>query len=974
MVEVNRIIDYVEKVLPPVLENNGWVNMNNAPSVGRLKEKFAVFGRIAPFKSVITVTPDGGFEEYTSLRNLRSKCRGAFVVGYDSEWVDLHGDEGFNKEWRRFILSWQFSFLKDDKLFEIVFVAKNDKKRLSLSDALAVVFTIFCSGDTQLSFKANVEPGKGEWFPVCLLCHCGLVDLTAFEKKSIFPMMKSLHSVQKGIVSMVGLKLKSCLLHRKYRNHRRYYPLMVNIRDTMCFAPAGHRSLDELGAAIGYHKVTLSGNWISKMDELLMTDPCLYMKYAVTDASVTLLYIYSLFGANTLPTITLTSATASVMQDTLQQYFGTDDMNQFNAVYRGLRKVSDGTVAIDNRGGIPYLQVTRLEPLSVDGKIIQYISSMAYHGGYNGCSAVGYFDFPTYDYDLKNAYPTAMVLVPDVDWQNPIKKEYSNFNLAEIAGEIFKEDTPMTLFYALVDSFEFQPSVAFPCLPVMVDGIPIYPFNYNYRDKSCSNVGRVYVTGVELYLAHKLGAKVICEKGYLLNALYGTDAEGNSVEAKSLSEAVIQMIRDRNQAKEYAKTKNISNYLCDTILKNMVNSQYGKVAQDVRAKKCWDAEEKAMLDIGPSKITNPVSASFITAIVRCVLIAAENQCVGAGYKVFSVTTDGFISNAPEDALKNMDLFGFRQLLYGARMFLTDGVSGEIWEKKHEQMKLLNFTTRGNVAPTVGGVCAHCGAKSSFPSGSVEDRMWLIDAVLRRTGRIEVKETMWATFKEYVLEKISDFFVYERTKNLSMDFDMKRKPDPSSFKTNYPVIQGKGYEILNFNTIPFADVAEYKLFKGVKDDVTSGKKGNTGQALRTLYDWNQHFFPVVVRRKQKADNTAKINVGNSNTASAHRYRKKAVGRIESRINETKIRNCLYAHYAGEISIPLLDSSVQDFCIALNKCGLTQRRYVVENFKNYKKQSRWPAPLGSGDKYMIDKFLKEQEPVLSILMGGLKATAS
>ena len=50
-------------------------------------------------------------------------------------------------------------------------------------------------------------------------------------------------------------------------------------------------------------------------------------------------------------------------------------------------------------------------------------ASAAYHGGYNGSFAVGFFSEETYDYDLKNAYPTSMCLVPDINWEDPIETE-----------------------------------------------------------------------------------------------------------------------------------------------------------------------------------------------------------------------------------------------------------------------------------------------------------------------------------------------------------------------------------------------------------------------------------------------------------------------------------------------------------------------------------------------------------------------
>lgn len=54
----------------------------------------------------------------------------------------------------------------------------------------------------------------------------------------------------------------------------------------------------------------------------------------------------------------------------------------------------------------------------------------------------------------------------------------------------------------------------------------------------------------------------------------------------------------------------------------------------------------------------------------------------------------------------------------ARLYLTDGTDSEIWEAKHKQNDLVNFTTRGNISlycsqnPYISGnknykgICAH----------------------------------------------------------------------------------------------------------------------------------------------------------------------------------------------------------------------------------------------------------------------------
>ena len=423
------------------------------------------------------------------------------------------------------------------------------------------------------------------------------------------------------------------------------------------------------------------------------------------------------------------------------------------------------------------------------------------------------------------------------------------------------------------------------------------------------------ITGAELFLAHQLGANVKLNKVFLLNTLKTVDEEGNETTSQSLAVAVKQLVSDR------ASTPKKS--LCNTILKVMVNSCYGKIAQNVISKRTWDAYVDEMLEIGPSKITNPVSASFITAIVRCTLIAAQNEITKLGYTIYSVTTDGFISNVPEDILKGLPLHGFRQLLYDARMGLTDGESGEIWEIKHNQSDLLNFNTRGNVSRSLEGVCAHCSARSDYPKDSFEDRTWLMTQVLSRTGKILSVTPIWVTFKDFLKGKYNDFDVFKRDRHLSMDFDMKRKPARDSFHTVKPVVNGIEYETANFTTVPYKNVEEFWLYRSLKDLIVKETKTKVSMALRTKYDWDMLFWNVLDRREKLIAKRNSTTQQTTQTSSVGKVKKGASSSTTSddKANKVKIRNCLYAHYAGVFEIPLLKQSNKNFLAELNKQHLT-----------------------------------------------------
>lgn len=195
-------------------------------------------------------------------------------------------------------------------------------------------------------------------------------------------------------------------------------------------------------------------------------------------------------------------------------------------------------------------------------------------------------------------------------------------------------------------------------------------------------------------------------------------------------------------------------------------------------------------------------------------------------------------------MKNLMLFrffGLRECLAESRAVITDDANPKVWEVKHEQTDLLNITTRGNASLIVadpdnnvlGGVIARNGAGSEFPDlpkESYENRKAFILSVASRTGKIA------ATYKQYTL--LSDmqktncpYTESSHLKNLSMDFDMKRKPLKDSLCAEHITIDGETYEIAHFETVPFTDNAEYLLYKAVADKQ---------KCLRTVADWTRFF--------------------------------------------------------------------------------------------------------------------------------------
>lgn len=892
------------------------------------------------------------FESYPSFMLARPD-KPCILIAYDSEWENLASGG-------RDMLSWQFAVIHGSNLIELCFLKSGDRD-LSFGDALGCILDYinipsvdvrkirryeYCSGwddvenkpittitdnlDVARSCCVYVYRGRDlgfchefirdmpdrfvpradrdwSWFhtfldykcvesiPVTLLCHTGVVDVSALDHVDYI--MRHLTEVQGGLVSLQPIRTAPRSL--KKVNNTSVYPVSLSVADTMCHAPAGMKKLENLGDAVGVPKMDIPDKQKEHMLQLLESDPTRFMEYASTDSVVTLMYSSALYGYNNTPPVTVTSATASVMKGAMMNYLDVTNTKDFNKKYRGLGKVSHGNYKVPDKPG--YIEASSLEPISDKANSVQYYCSQAYHGGYNSCSEVGYFPQETFDYDLQNAYPTAMCVVPDIDWDNPVRMQIQNqFMILNHFSTGMGFFNPLIPFVGYV-RFEFPDNVKYPCIPVNVDGIPVYP---RYSD----GLNGVYVAGPYIYLALRLGARVYCENGYFLNTLITKDFH----ESRSLSSAVVQLVQDRNKA----KVEKGKGSLEDLILKMMVNSGYGKNSQNVVQKQSWTAFRDLMEDLGCSAITNPFSAMLTTSIVQCELLAAQNQMHELGYVSCSVTTDGFISDCPESILKGLDLYGFRPFMEQARLFLTSGSNKELWEAKHHQNDLVNFCTRGNVSLLPHGVCAHNSAKSGYPSDSYEDRLWLMTQVLSRTGTVDCTDKEWVSFKD-IVQKGVDFSVKSVTRHLHMDFDLKRKPDRNSFRTDYPVVNGVTYEIAHFDTVPYDTVEEFRVYR---------KKKKLVDCLRTEADWETFFLKVDMN---------------------------ACGANVTDLDWSILLSCIMGYRSGKWDIPELNNkTVKGKCDWINTHNTSKKEFKVSDWKNARRPERQVNMLP--DRYLVTKL--------------------
>lgn len=334
-----------------------------------------------------------------------------------------------------------------------------------------------CNSETP-DFNRNVLPWTdypdGCRLPVTLVCHTGKEDVSTFDRssKNASELLKQCTEVQGGLVTLESIKINPMLLKVVKNSHLNRFPLSVTIADTMCHAPVGQKSLDALGGVVGFEKLLVSKFHKKNMGEFFAQKPLEYVKYSATDSLVTLLYYSSLWGYNQSCRVTLSSAAAFGARALQMDCLDCMTTHEYDRKYRGVAKVGNGLVKRSDGAG--FLAASSLEAINNDARMVQIFCSEAYSGGYNACIDVGYYPFKTYDYDLSNAYPSAMCLVPDLDWERPIKTlvRHEELHLSDFvmpSGEI----NPVPFFVGDV-SFEFPPDVKYPCITYRDCGVPVY--------------------------------------------------------------------------------------------------------------------------------------------------------------------------------------------------------------------------------------------------------------------------------------------------------------------------------------------------------------------------------------------------------------------------------------------------------------------------------------------------------------------
>lgn len=777
----------------------------------------------APVASTVSA-PATAFGDLSSVKAMGTG-RAGIVVGFDTEFTTTGGV--------RVIDSYQFATPDplDPALMVEVVILPGCGQRVSLHTALwavveaaelwrsplvpeevgprGVARSVFWSDDWEERREALAKLRV----PLVLACHYGSADLTTFRLDGHCDVdhMTRLTSAAGGLVTLLPFRMQ-----RGNDNGHWWQSLSVSVRDTMSHAPAGQKSLAVLGKACSVPKIDVPDGWIADMTSYRREHLSDFLEYGINDSVIVVEYLARLWGDGVVPPITLSGGAATALVHTGIDYLGVSTSKEFRRVFAGLVTEDEGVDAVEEEDRLSFYAKRNRNPIDGAAKQVMSAFASAYHGGLNSCPMPGYYPLPTVDIDAQNAYPTAMALVEDIDW------EAGSIENVVHERKLTLEDVPSpTTPFAGFVSFEFAADVLHPCLPIVADGTLIYP-------RTSEGVAGSWACGPELWLALRLGASVFCQIGYTCRRLAGPD-DGRSL---ALRHGVKQLIDDRNTAKDIFGKGSIE----EKTLKTGVNSVYGKTAQDVAEQRAWNAREQEMDGVGGSGITSPYHAAMTTSLVRAQLLATMNEISTLGGSCYSVTTDGFITDFDEDEVNSLGLYGLADVLRESREALTGDPT--IWEAKHAQSDLVNFTTRGNVSQHLGGVCAHNGLKApkNVAPDSAEDREYLLRAVVTRGGRVPNGYTRFPSFKELSRrEGRKDFIPSRVERSVSMDYDLKRRPVMDSMTAEFvPLSDGTTHEIATFTTEPWERVEDSLRARRIAREMAQ-----TG-CLRTVAEWSDWY--------------------------------------------------------------------------------------------------------------------------------------
>jgi hypothetical protein len=696
------------------------------------------------------------------------------MIGFDSEYQSrepIGPTKEDATEARNEILSYQFCarLIDRDRTDQEPrqasgIIIPDVKKRWLLRDFIAAAIGTF-----QRDYPNLIVPTD-----VYLVGHFTRADLPMFEEFAD-EARRTMNNVRSTFVSIE----RSIPMPVVDRTGEQLAEFKIRLRDTILLAPSNAKQLADVGKMLGFEKIEVAETraeerQIKKQMKQFRSDNWpKFREYAIRDAEICAHYAeqlirqyHGLFGLFAMP-LTLTSFGSKLAIASWEQKgWHSDDVlgREEKQISRYSKRLGYSVTETIH----PHQELVHYE--------LDFVSE-AYHGGRNEQFMYGICDEGIWrDHDLSSAYPTAMTMLCKPVWER-------------IERDVAIEQIEMLdLAFASVD-FEFPDTVRFPTLPVRTQNGIIFP-----------RKGQACCAAPELALARQLGAKLSLRRSVRVPVEVGIPV---------FSDFINDCLARRKEHKKGT--------FGDLFWKEVSNSTYGKTAQGLRKKRVYDLRGDDMVELPESSLTQPFFASFITSYTRAVLGEVLNR-FSDNVQVFSVTTDGFLSNAIDDELRHATAGPIFESFRKAKRAL--GGSDDPMEVKHTIRQPVGWRTRGSATLKPGD---DAGANIVLQKGGIkldlrdlepaEENAQIVELFFNRTPGQQLTYESGVGLKD-MIRFGADFVMRTVTKRLSMEFDWKRRPINAQDRT--VEFQGQTYTHLSFASQPLEDFDEFQRVREAWD--------------------------------------------------------------------------------------------------------------------------------------------------------------
>lgn len=725
------------------------------------------------------------------------------LMGFDTEYQSTtYKLEEIKKGKAKYeVLSYQF-YVRDLAHNEWSGIAIPDM-HMRLSFAEFLMFTL-----------ASVAAG-GQKLPknIVMVGHYNRADIPAFSDKDQW--WTRLRNVRNSLVTG-GVPITVRVQFGADDDEENRVELKVYLRDTMLLAPTGKKSLAELGKLIDEEKGQLADNadeertYKQNMKAVRDLQWPKFKKYALKDAKISALYFEriaeqyrKITGAKFIPT-----ALSSIGVTLLIKEWKSRGIDSLEVV--GKEK-HDEPYWDEKRGYIKRRRTTPyVEELSWH---IPFLTE-CYHGGRNEQFWFGpSFEDDWTDYDLSSAYPTAMATIGRPIWREIRDMKASDLETIKIGSMAF----------AFVD-FRFPKNVRYPTLPIRTANGIVFP-----------RAGTAYCAAPEIVLARQLGCTLRLRKGLIIPC-----EPDDLVFLPFIKGAIERRAAGQNDIEKQFH-------------KEIANSCYGKTAQGLRDRRVFGLKTARTHRLPESPITNPAYAAFITSFVRAVDGEIMNR-IPADKMIFSVTTDGFITNATPEQMLVATSGPLAQRYRETTKKLT---GDDILKTKHNVRQVLGWRTRGQATILPGKkdtsekiVLAKAGIKPPvWATETNEQNDYIVETFLSRAGDTPIEMDVLTSMREMLLYD-ADLVTKSVEKNIPMEFDFKRRPC-SVGEVSLRLPNGKEFKHVAFSTEPFDSVEEFRLTR----DMWDGYRRSEEFCIRTVDEFRQ-FAEFVDRSRSLSDDKKK----------------------------------------------------------------------------------------------------------------------